>query len=210
MHRTGETSATSTEEPVAAPMTSGPRQTTRSEHGVRRTLLAFIYVSDFFIYGVAIVVAAALLGLHGGAAHWLMLGLAAVGGLVAWSLVEYLLHRYVLHGVPPFKGWHAEHHHHPQDLIGMPAVASLPLIVGLVYFPLRWWTNSQLALAATLGFMVGYLAYMVVHHGVHHWASRRKHWFRARKVAHALHHVRDETRCYGVTTSFWDRAFGTR
>lgn len=210
MNRNDEPSATSTEKPHATLMTSSPRHTATSRHGVWRTLLRFVYMSDFAIYGAAIVAAVAVLGVHGGAAHWPRLGVAAGGGFIAWSLVEYLLHRYVLHGVPPFKGWHTEHHHHPQDLIGIPAIASLPLIAGLVFFPLRWWTDSQLALATTLGFMVGYLAYMVVHHGVHHWASRRKHWFRARKTAHALHHVRDQTRCYGVTTSFWDRAFGTR
>ena len=210
MHRTDETSATSTEKPPVAPMTSGSRNATTFRHGVWRTLLRVVYMSDFAIYGVAIVAAAVVLGSHGGAAHWAQLGAAAAGGFIAWSLVEYLLHRYVLHGVPPFKGWHAEHHHHPLELIGIPAVASLPLIAALVFFPLRWWTNSQLALAATLGFMVGYLAYMVVHHGVHHWPSHRKRWFRARKTAHALHHSHDETRCYGVTTSFWDRAFGTR
>ncbi len=216
MHRTDETSATSTEKPPLPPlpplppMTSAPRNATTSRRGIRRTLLRFVYMSDFAIYAVAIVLGAVVLRANGGAAHWGQLGVAAAGGLIAWSLVEYLLHRYILHGVPPFKGWHAEHHHHPQELIGIPAVASLALIAGLVFFPLHWWIDSQLALATTLGFMVGYLAYMVVHHGVHHWPSRHKRWFRARKATHALHHSRDETRCYGVTTSFWDRAFGTR
>ncbi|GAB1426064.1 hypothetical protein MASR2M16_32980 [Thauera terpenica] len=41
---------------------------------------------------------------------WAMLmGLA---GLVGWTLIEYLLHRFMLHRVEPFRAWHVEHHRH--------------------------------------------------------------------------------------------------
>ena len=49
----------------------------------------------------------------------------ALLGLVAWTLLEYVLHRFVLHGMQPFQAWHAEHHRRPQALIGTPTVAAI-------------------------------------------------------------------------------------
>jgi cyclopropane-fatty-acyl-phospholipid synthase len=39
-------------------------------------------------------------------------GLMAAG-LCSWTLLEYLLHRLMLHRVEPFRGWHLQHHLHP-------------------------------------------------------------------------------------------------
>ena len=79
------------------------------------------YYADFVLYP-ALVVA---LGLHALwrepsnlAGDW---ALAVLGGVVAWTFLEYLLHRVVLHHLQPFKRWHELHHARPLDLIGTPS-----------------------------------------------------------------------------------------
>lgn len=48
-----------------------------------------------------------------------------------------------------------------------------------------------------------------MHHASHHWRADSG-WLKQRKCWHALHHHHTERPvCFGVTTSFWDRVFGT-
>ena len=37
----------------------------------------------------------------------------ALVGLISWTATEYLLHRFVLRGLQPFKNWHREHQRRP-------------------------------------------------------------------------------------------------
>jgi hypothetical protein len=71
------------------------------------------YVADFAAHAAAIAALGVLLLATGTPAQW-RTGLALAGaGLVAWTLLEYLLHRFVLHRIAPFSRWHAEHHRRP-------------------------------------------------------------------------------------------------
>jgi hypothetical protein len=63
----------------------------------------------------------------------------ALLGLVAWTLLEYALHRFVLHGLQPFRTWHAEHHRRPRALIGTPTILSATLIAALGGHPASGW-----------------------------------------------------------------------
>lgn len=169
----------------------------------------WLYYADFVVYPIVIMGGLAALLAGAPRLHWAML-LAAVLGFLAWTLIEYILHRYVLHGLQPFKGWHQEHHDRPMALIGAPTALSLVLFVVVAWLPLALVFGSWLALAATLGLVVGYSLYLVVHHGVHHWKSRPGSWFAARKREHAIHHMRGIEGWYGVTTPFWDKVFGSQ
>ncbi len=55
---------------------------------------------------------------------------------------------------------------------------------------------------------VGYFAYGLIHHAVHHWRSRSA-WMQQRKRLHAIHHRLPHFN-YGVTTSFWDHLFASK
>ncbi|MET0518416.1 MAG: sterol desaturase family protein [Burkholderiaceae bacterium] len=132
-------------------------------------------------------------------------------GLLAWSWLEYALHRFVLHGLPPFAAWHQLHHQRPRALICAPTLFSGGLIGLLVFAPALLLSGLWQACALTLGVLLGYLAYSWIHHLAHHghvdarWLRRRQHW-------HALHHRRaaaEQRACYGVSTAFWDHVFGT-
>jgi cyclopropane-fatty-acyl-phospholipid synthase len=132
-------------------------------------------------------------------------------GVFAWTLIEYGLHRFVLHGLPPFRRWHAAHHQRPAALIGLPIPASAALFAALVFAPAWWAAGRWVATALTLGVLIGYLAYTVTHHATHHAGLGRGAWWQRRRRWHALHHRHaDRAVCFGVTTGFWDRLFGTR
>jgi cyclopropane-fatty-acyl-phospholipid synthase len=183
------------------------------------------YRVDFALYGLlSASLATALLLAHpagsGGAlAAW------ALGGLLAWSPAEYLLHRFVLHGLPPFSRWHDEHHRRPNALIGSPTLLSVTLFATLVAAPSWWLLGAWPACALTCGLMTGYLAYGLTHHATHHlvagWGGRSA-WLARRRRWHAQHHQAHRARPgeapaeaapqpghYGVSSALWDHAFGT-
>ena len=178
------------------------------------------YRLDFALYGgVCGAMALALLAGHPTGQGWTLAAWAVAGG-AGWTLVEYLLHRLVLHGLPPFKGWHAQHHQRPAALMGSPTLMSLGLFALLVATPATWLLGAWPACALTFGLMSGYLAYGLTHHATHHrvplldpnsaWLKRRRHW-------HALHHASSRQGGpdapapgqYGVSINLWDHVFGT-
>jgi cyclopropane-fatty-acyl-phospholipid synthase len=167
------------------------------------------YRADFALYGCAITLLAGFLVMQSPRTQSLPIAAISIAGLASWSIIEYLLHRFILHGVQPFKSWHAEHHRRPTALIYAPTILSATLIFTLVFLPARLVSNLWWASAFTLGVLSGYLAYAITHHATHHWGASRA-WLQQRKRWHALHHQRrGPAGCYGVTTSFWDRVFGS-
>ena len=137
----------------------------------------------------------------------------AVLGVMAWSLIEYLLHRFVLHGLAPFSHWHEQHHQRPRALICLPTACSASLLLALILGPSVQWLSLASALALTWGVLVGYAAYTWVHHATHH-AHLQSPWFRRLKIHHALHHALYQKwgragGYFGVTSSLWDRIFRT-
>jgi sterol desaturase/sphingolipid hydroxylase (fatty acid hydroxylase superfamily) len=167
------------------------------------------YAADFVLYGVAVSVLSSLLVWRAPTGMWPTLGLTAAAGLLSWTLIEYLLHRFVLHGLQPFKGWHAEHHVRPTALICAPTLLSAVLFFALVFLPAFELANFWVACALTLGTVSGYLAYAITHHAAHHWRGNSQ-WLKDRKQWHALHHAKG-TRPgrFGVSSGFWDRVWGT-
>ena len=166
------------------------------------------YHADFVAYALAIAALSAWLAWRAPAGlAWPLLGFA-LAGLASWSALEYALHRFVLHGLPPFAGWHAEHHRRPAALIGTPTLVSALMFGLLVALPgvllLGPWRGGAL----TLGVLTGYLVYATLHHGLHHWRLTSP-WWQARKFAHARHHHLLQPCCYGVTSGFWDRVLRT-
>jgi sterol desaturase/sphingolipid hydroxylase (fatty acid hydroxylase superfamily) len=169
------------------------------------------YRADFALYGAAVVALAAFLLLDSPRGQRLEITAYALAGLASWTAIEYALHRFVLHGIQPFRRWHAEHHERPTALICAPTIFSATLIATLVFLPALALGNLWRACALTLGVLSGYLAYAITHHATHHWRAESD-WLKQRKRWHALHHRHhDEGRpgCYGVSSGFWDYVFGS-
>jgi hypothetical protein len=165
------------------------------------------YRADFALYALAVVALAGWLLLRVPHTQWLPLVACVLAGLGAWTGMEYALHRFVLHGLPPFSHWHVQHHQRPTALICAPTLVSGSLIGALVFLPALWASNRWIAGALTLGVLIGYLVYAVTHHATHHWRADHA-WLARRKRWHARHH-RQREGCYGVSTSIWDRVCGS-
>jgi cyclopropane-fatty-acyl-phospholipid synthase len=167
------------------------------------------YLADFIVYATACAALALLLAIVAPYERRAELLALALLGLVAWTLVEYVLHRFVLHGMQPFQAWHAEHHRRPRALIGTPTILSATLIAALVFLPALVLSDLWRASALTFGLLTGYLVYALVHHAAHHWRADTA-WLRQIKRHHALHHspVSAAAR-YGVTSVLWDVVFRT-
>lgn len=139
---------------------------------------------------------------------WLALLPCALGGLVLWTLLEYVLHRFLLHRVEPFRRWHLEHHRAPEQPMRTPLVFNAMLLAGLVGAPLVLTGDRWLATGITLGLIAGHLAQEIVHHVVHRPGVRGR-WLDVRARQHDLHHHQCAERAYGTLTWVWDRLFGT-
>ena len=139
--------------------------------------------------------------------------LAFLGGIVGWTLLEYLLHRFVFHGASA-KGPGAREHrrHHARVDYFAPwwqkALAALAATVILLPI-LSLMAGLQLGVISTLGFISMYLIYEILHRRAHTHPPRSRYG-RWRRKNHFAHHFIDPRLAQGVTTLFWDRVFGTR
>lgn len=94
------------------------------------------------------------------------------GGLTLFTFVEYVVHRWVLHG-PLWLGRHERHHSHPQEKVIFPwyftpVALAFPIIL-----------LSTVSVASVVGFLMGTIWFFVWHHVLHQWSSLDA--FRARK-----------------------------
>jgi sterol desaturase/sphingolipid hydroxylase (fatty acid hydroxylase superfamily) len=143
--------------------------------------------------------------------------LLVVGGIVAWTLTEYWLHRTFFHWEPDAK-WgptmhffvHGVHHKWPRDKyrLVMPPAVSITLFFG--FLAIWWLLLGDYGLAFHAGFVVGYMAYDLTHYYVHH-GKPKLTYFKKLRRHHMSHHFNDKYKeaRFGVSTRIWDRVFGT-
>ena len=58
------------------------------------------------------------------------------------------------------------------------------------------------------GFLFGYLMYGTMHYAIHAWSPPFK-WMKPLWRNHHLHHYKEQEKGFGVSTTIWDRVFGT-
>ncbi|MGE0666213.1 MAG: sterol desaturase family protein [Sphingomonadales bacterium] len=167
------------------------------------------------------VLAAAALGLTAvffdGAAR---LALGTVIAVVVYSLVEYLFHRFVLHGRRLYQHrataalWKRVHYDHHQDtsnlsvMFGAPQTTLTPILV--IAIPLGWLVDG--AAGAAFGVFCGIVLtaiYEFFHLYQHVPWEPGSAWLRRLKKRHLAHHFHNETGNFGITTDVWDRVLGT-
>lgn len=166
------------------------------------------YWLDFGLYALAIAVLAWFLILSGERIGFIYMTVLVLGGVMLWTFLEYILHRFVLHKVEPFKTWHGRHHTRPRALILAPTLLSSGLIVLLIFTPIFFLSGVLFATAFTVGLLIGYFVYALMHHAIHHWPVDWR-YLHNKKRSHALHHMQSVPANFGVTSSFWDRIFGS-
>jgi sterol desaturase/sphingolipid hydroxylase (fatty acid hydroxylase superfamily) len=141
--------------------------------------------------------------------YWLLLG------FIGWTLAEYLIHRYIFHYEPrSVLGkrihylFHGNHHAFPRDRdrLFMPPIPSL--LIASFFFAIFYGLLGTRAYAFFPGFMFGYLIYGTIHYAIHAFSPPFK-WMKPLWRNHHLHHYKDGNKGFGVSSTFWDRVFGT-
>jgi sterol desaturase/sphingolipid hydroxylase (fatty acid hydroxylase superfamily) len=169
-------------------------------------LIVYIPVIGWFIYQ-------AFADAHNTVITFLELTFA---GLLFWSLIEYVLHRFIFH-YEPTSAWgqkmhfifHGVHHDYPNDAMRlvMPPSVSIPL--ALIFYSLFTWAlPAEYVPAFFAAFLTGYLFYDISHYAIHHGNFKSRFWKKL-KQHHMLHHYTDSTKGFGVSSFLWDKVFGS-
>ncbi len=136
-------------------------------------------------------------------------------GLLAFTWVEYNVHRYAFHmGTDTERKaklqytMHGVHHEFPKDKtrLAMPPLLSITLAtILLLVFRL---ILGDLVFSFLPGFLVGYAAYLSVHYMVHAFQPP-KNFMKALWVNHGVHHYKNGEVVFGVSSPLWDYIYGT-
>ncbi len=146
---------------------------------------------------------------------WRIGGLFLVG-LFVWTFVEYTLHRFIFHWIPPGKWgerlhflWHGVHHDYPNDRLRLvlPPSVSVPLSTGFFFF-YRLILGVEMVYPFFAGFILGYLCYDMMHYAMHHLQWKNSFWLKI-KDHHMRHHYLEHEKGFGVSNPLWDYVFNT-
>lgn len=142
---------------------------------------------------------------------------AAIIGLLNWSFMEYILHRFVFHFNPKDSPLlitihfflHGQHHKFPMDKgrLVFPPVAGLGIFM-ILFNIFNIFSPYYFTLGMMVGFITGYIAYDLTHYYLHHGQPKGTYLLTLKKY-HADHHYRDHKAGYGISTVLWDIPFGT-
>ncbi|GAB0100585.1 Fatty acid 2-hydroxylase [Sergentomyia squamirostris] len=139
-------------------------------------------------------------------------------GVLAWTLLEYSLHRWVFHMETERMGGigatlhfliHGLHHKVPFDpyrLVFPPLPAMM--IASAVYpaIALLFTTQSLVVLA---GGLAGYVVYDMIHFYLHYGNPSGGHLYFMKRY-HYQHHFVHHDKGFGISSSMWDDIFGTK
>ncbi|MBF9222587.1 sterol desaturase family protein [Hymenobacter ruricola] len=168
---------------------------------------------------VGIFAVTGILSMYYGLTRGFMTGVGALGlflmGLLAFTLVEYLVHRYVYHIPATTPGrakfqytMHGVHHEYPKDKtrLAMPPIITV-FVASLLFFIFRFSFGSY-AFGLLSGFTFGYAMYLFVHYAIHAYAPP-KNFLKVWWTHHSQHHYRQDEVAFGVSSTLWDHIIGT-
>jgi sterol desaturase/sphingolipid hydroxylase (fatty acid hydroxylase superfamily) len=185
--------------------------------------LGDLVVAFFTHYSIIVyltLAAAATLAAVAWAESWHGPVLAMFAVLLAYPLVEYLVHRFLLHSrflyrsaftARVWKRIHYDHHQNPHDLSVLfgALYTTLPAILS-VSLPLGWLVGGPAGAAAALatGCLI-FTGYEFCHCVQHLPFTPRNPWLREIKKRHLAHHFHSEQGNFGITSALWDKLLGT-
>lgn len=165
------------------------------------------------VFGPAVVWLASN-GLMGGISPIVFTAVAAAG-FIGWTLLEYVVHRFLFHFQPRGQNgqaiaflMHGVHHAFPDDdrRWVIPLTVSIPTALGL--FAVSRAALGELHDAVFAGFLAGYLSYDVLHYLTHR-GPMTSRWGRFLRAYHLAHHHASPDRHFGISSPLWDHVFRT-
>ncbi|MBN8610845.1 MAG: sterol desaturase family protein [Deltaproteobacteria bacterium] len=142
----------------------------------------------------------------------LLPGAAFAAGLILWTFLEYVLHRFAFHermlGQRVARE-HLEHHAKVDHFAPLSHKVALAVPVLGAIFGLAWLvTTAPIAAGLALGVVTGWLSYEVLHRRIHVAAPLNAYGRWARRH-HLSHHFGNAKLNHGVSSPIWDHVFGT-
>ena len=144
------------------------------------------------------------------ASSWPAIVLSSLAGLFFFSLIEYAIHRWLLHDRRSALFYlHAAHHLEPGKTSAFLFPTSFLLFISAWYL-LTWGLHFHEASYFMMGLSGGYFYFDTLHHIEHTTRINQIpfRWLKKTWAFHSVHHRIDQGN-FGVTTSFWDVVFGT-
>lgn len=138
-----------------------------------------------------------------------------IAGLLSFSWVEYMVHRYVFHMATYSElreklqyTMHGVHHEFPKDKDRLAMPPLLSITIATILLLLLKVVMKDLTFAFLPGFLVGYAGYLAIHYMVHAFPPPRN-FLKALWVNHGIHHYKDGEVIFGVSSPLWDYIYGT-
>ena len=143
-------------------------------------------------------------------------------GVLAWTPIEHIVHRYILHGVFPkgrspisrslhylFDSSHSDHHARPWD--GMYINGHVDtLFLATFVFPLSFLAPYYSVPLFVATVFVCFVLEEWTHHAIHFW-NLKSSYFQYIRRRHLFHHSRHGVGlAYGITSGMWDVVAHTR
>jgi sterol desaturase/sphingolipid hydroxylase (fatty acid hydroxylase superfamily) len=141
---------------------------------------------------------------------WASIAIDTLFGFVVFTLVEYAIHRWLLHNPKCFLyPLHEAHHLDPHAVSAglFPTSLAVLMPIWLLLTAAFHWQGGSFFLC---GLSAGNVYFGLIHQLEHSIRINQIpfRWMQGRWAAHSVHHHLDHTN-YGVMTSFWDYVFGT-
>ena len=147
-------------------------------------------------------------------------------GFFSWTLMEYLVHRWVFHGEEDWLNklpwgrytWtchfliHGIHHAFPQERLRLtfPPIPGMAIVYGIAIAPYKSFLPQEVFPTFCFGIILGYISYEMMHYYVHHGSPSKGTHLNEMKLYHLQHHYKHGTIGFGVTRKGWDYIFDTR
>ncbi len=135
-------------------------------------------------------------------------------GLLAWTFLEYLLHRFVFHFVNENKMvqkfhfiFHGVHHNYPHEEKRTMMPPSGGIIFISLFLLVNYFLLGTTGLFSTGGIVFGYLCYSGLHYCIHMFKAPK--FLQPLWTHHLLHHYQNEEMAFGVSNRIWDWVFKT-
>jgi len=202
----------------------------RSDRLERTTYVHPLIPHLIYVPIVVVLLLLSPLGVAESALHFLI-------GLLIWTFLEYLLHRFAFHApeeimretheisaslaldqpvipaLPTFRHkiyfiFHGVHHEYPSDSRRLVMPPVASIPMGLVAWLIISTILAESAIPTFAGLLTGYLIYDSTHFVVHH-RSVPTPFGKLLKRTHMRHHFLDPDENYGVSSPLWDIVFGT-
>jgi sterol desaturase/sphingolipid hydroxylase (fatty acid hydroxylase superfamily) len=136
-------------------------------------------------------------------------------GILLWTLLEYLIHRYVFHYEPKTRLGqrlhyiiHGVHHDYPNDARRLVMPPSISVLLAFLFYGVFLLIFGRLTPSVFAGLVFGYVCYDMLHYATHHFPMKRGVWLWLKQY-HLRHHYKDDQVGYGISSPLWDYVFRT-